>query len=102
VRGRCNQRYVLATDVIRYARLDVQQKKELKLEGGSYVQSQKKKAPRSSAEFSTLDDFLKEQGKLEEFEAIAVKEVLDWQIAKGNRPAKNRSLKLSRPPTRSD
>jgi hypothetical protein len=66
------------------------------------TKARKKKAPRSAAEFSTLDDFLKEQGKLEEFEAIAVKEVLDWQIAEGIRPAKARSLKLSRPPTRSD
>jgi hypothetical protein len=65
------------------------------------TKARKKKAPRSSDEFSTLDDFLKEQGKLEEFEAIAVKEVLDWQIAKGIRPAKARSLKLSRPPARS-
>jgi hypothetical protein len=30
---------------------------------------------------STLHDFLKEQGKLEEFQAIAIKEVLAWQIA---------------------
>jgi transcriptional regulator with XRE-family HTH domain len=29
----------------------------------------------------TLDAFLKEEGKLEEFEAVAVKEVLAWQIA---------------------
>ena len=41
----------------------------------------KKKAPRSSAEFSTLDDFLKEQGTLEEFQSIAIKEVLAWQAA---------------------
>jgi hypothetical protein len=66
------------------------------------TKTRKKKAPRSSAEFSTLDDFLKEEGKLEEFQATAIKEVLDWQIAKGIRPAKARSLKLSRPPTRSD
>jgi antitoxin HicB len=37
--------------------------------------------PRSSAKLSTLDDFLKGQGKLEEFQAIAIKEVLAWQIA---------------------
>jgi hypothetical protein len=66
------------------------------------TKARKKKAPRSLAELSTLDDFLKEEGKLEEFEAIAVKEVLDWQIAKGIRPAKARNLKLSRPLTRSD
>jgi hypothetical protein len=65
------------------------------------TKARKKKESRSTAEFSTLDDFLKEEGKLEEFEAIAVKEVLDWQIAKGIRPAKARP-KLSRPPTRSD
>jgi predicted XRE-type DNA-binding protein len=43
--------------------------------------ARKRKAPRSSAEFSTLDDFLKDEGKLEEFQAIAIKEVLAWQIA---------------------
>jgi hypothetical protein len=41
------------------------------------TKARKKKTSRSSVELSTLDDFLKEQGKLEEFEAIAVKEVLD-------------------------
>jgi hypothetical protein len=41
----------------------------------------KKKAQRSSAEFSTLDDFLKEEGKFEEFQSIAIKEVLAWQAA---------------------
>src|SRR3954465_10564988 len=40
----------------------------------------KKKAP-SPAGLSTLDDFLKDQGKLEEFQATAIKEVLAWQIA---------------------
>jgi len=41
----------------------------------------KKKTPRSAAKFSTLDDFLAEGGKLEEFEAVAIKEVLARQIA---------------------
>lgn len=41
----------------------------------------KKKSARSPAKLSTLDDFLKEEGKLEEFEAVAIKEVLAWQIA---------------------
>jgi hypothetical protein len=45
------------------------------------TKARKKKAPRSSAEFSTLDDFLKEEGKLEEFQAIAIKEVLAWLAA---------------------
>ena len=35
---------------------------------------------RSTAKFATLDDFLGEEGKREEFEAIAVKEALAWQI----------------------
>jgi hypothetical protein len=41
----------------------------------------KKKSSRSAAKLSTLDDFLKEDGKLEEFQATAIKEVLAWQIA---------------------
>jgi predicted XRE-type DNA-binding protein len=41
----------------------------------------RKKSARSSAKLATLDDFLKEEGKLEEFEAVAIKEVLAWQIA---------------------
>ena len=41
----------------------------------------KKKTTRSTEELTTLDDFLKEEGKLEEFEAVAIKEVLAWQIA---------------------
>jgi antitoxin HicB len=40
----------------------------------------KKKAVRSTAKLTTLDDFLAEEGKRDEFEAIAVKEVLAWQI----------------------
>ena len=40
----------------------------------------KRKTNRSTGELTTLDDFLMEQGKLEEFEAVAIKEVLAWQI----------------------
>jgi antitoxin HicB len=40
-----------------------------------------KKRPRRVDKLTKLDDFLKEEGKLEEFEAVAVKEVLAWQIA---------------------
>jgi hypothetical protein len=36
----------------------------------------KKKPPRSLAELSTLDDFLKEQGTFEEFQEIVIKEAL--------------------------
>lgn len=39
-----------------------------------------RKAVRSTAKLSTLDDFLTEEGKREEFEATAVKEALAWQI----------------------
>ena len=37
-------------------------------------------ALRSIEGFTSLDEFLAEEGKLEEFEAIAIKEVLAWQI----------------------
>jgi predicted XRE-type DNA-binding protein len=47
--------------------------------------ARKKKVARSTAALSTLDDFLREDGKLEEFEAIAIKEVLAWQIAEAMR-----------------
>ena len=53
---------------------------------------QKRKAVRSTAGFSTLDGFLKDQGKLEEFEATAIKEVLAWQIIEAMK-AKNISRK---------
>ena len=45
------------------------------------TKAKKKKSPRSTAELSTLDDFLKELGELEEFQVIAIKEVLAWQTA---------------------
>ncbi|OQM73454.1 Fis family transcriptional regulator [Pseudaminobacter manganicus] len=35
---------------------------------------------RSVSELSTLDSFLSDIGKLEEFQATAIKEVLAWQI----------------------
>ncbi len=41
----------------------------------------KTKTKRSTTDLTTLDDFLKHEGKLEEFEAVAIKEVLAWQIA---------------------
>jgi antitoxin HicB len=41
----------------------------------------KKKRLRGTAKLSTLDDFLAAEGKREEFEAVAIKEVLAWQIA---------------------
>ena len=39
-----------------------------------------RKRLRSADKLATLDDFLKQEGKLEEFEAVAIKEVLAWQI----------------------
>jgi len=52
----------------------------------------KKKARRSTKELTTLDEFLKSEGKLEEFEAVAVKEVLAWQISEAMK-AQNLSRK---------
>ena len=47
----------------------------------------KKTARRSAADLDTLDAFLKEEGTLEAFEAVAIKEVLAWQIAEAMREA---------------
>ncbi|MEZ5890890.1 MAG: helix-turn-helix transcriptional regulator [Xanthobacteraceae bacterium] len=52
----------------------------------------KKKTPRRVDDLTTLDKFLKDEGKLEEFEAVAVKEVLAWQIAEAMK-AQNLSRK---------
>lgn len=43
------------------------------------IKSKKKKSPRSPVKLSTLDDFLKDDGKLEEFQASAIKEVFAGQ-----------------------
>jgi hypothetical protein len=48
----------------------------------------KKKIGRSVAGLTTLDEFLKQKGKLEEFEAVAIKEVLAWQIAEAMKAQK--------------
>jgi antitoxin HicB len=40
----------------------------------------KKRIVRSAAKLATLDDFLKDEGKFEEFQATAIKEVLAWQL----------------------
>lgn len=44
------------------------------------MKKKKKIAARSAGRLTTLDSFLKEEGTLEEFEAVAIKEVLAWQI----------------------
>jgi len=41
----------------------------------------KKKTPRAARSLRSLDELLKQEGKLEEFEALAIKEVLAWQLA---------------------
>jgi ParB-like chromosome segregation protein Spo0J len=46
----------------------------------TYMATKKKVVVRSTAKLTTLDDFLGEEGRRDEFEAIAVKEVLAWQI----------------------
>ena len=52
----------------------------------------KKKTARSTKDLTTLGDFLKGEGKLEEFEAVAIKEVLAWQIGEAMK-AQNLSRK---------
>lgn len=56
------------------------------------VGMKRKKATRTTDELTTLDSFLAEEGKLEEFEAVAIKEVLAWQIAEAMK-AQNLSRK---------
>ena len=47
----------------------------------------KKLRRRSSKNFPTLDSYLAEEGKFDEFEAQAIKEVLAWQIEKAMKKA---------------
>ena len=56
------------------------------------TKSRKRKTSRAAANLSSLDGFLKEEGKLEEFQATAIKEVLAWQILEAMK-AKNISRK---------
>jgi antitoxin HicB len=41
----------------------------------------RKKTSRSPKDFTGLDTFLEEEGTRERFQAVAIKEVLAWQIA---------------------
>jgi antitoxin HicB len=43
---------------------------------------------------SSIDDFLKEQGIFEEAQALAVKEVVAWQLAEAMKISKNRMAML--------
>lgn len=54
----------------------------------SPAKTRKKRAPRSTAGLVALDGFLGTEGKREEFEAVAIKEVLAWQIAEAMREGK--------------
>jgi antitoxin HicB len=47
--------------------------------------AKKTKRPRTTGKLSTLDHFLVTEGKRGEFEAVAIKEVLAWQIAEAMR-----------------
>jgi antitoxin HicB len=49
---------------------------------GDAMTKTKKKTARSTKGFTTLDQFLDEEGTREEFQAIAIKEVLAWQLEK--------------------
>ena len=57
--------------------------------------TKKKKTARSPAKLSTLDDFLKDEGKLEEFEAVAIKEVLAWQLTEAMKAGKMSRKRLA-------
>ncbi len=48
----------------------------------------KRKAARSTAKLATLDEFLQGEGKRDEFEAVAIKEVLAWQIMEAMKASK--------------
>lgn len=45
----------------------------------------KSKTPRSTEGFATLDEFLDTEGTREAFQAVAIKEVLAWQIEQAMR-----------------
>ncbi|MBS0233787.1 MAG: XRE family transcriptional regulator [Proteobacteria bacterium] len=44
---------------------------------------------------SRLDDFLKEEGVLEEFEAAAIKRVISWQIAEAMKKRKFSKVQMA-------
>lgn len=47
-----------------------------------------RKEARSPADLATLDDLLCEDGTLEKFQAVAIKEVLAWQIERAMKEQK--------------
>jgi predicted XRE-type DNA-binding protein len=54
-----------------------------------------RRKPRRAAELSTLDDFLDAEGKREAFQAVAIKEVLAWQIEQAMKQQKLSRRKLA-------
>lgn len=58
--------------------------------------AKKKKMKRSPAKLSALDEFLKQDRKLDEFQAVAIKEVLAWQIAEAMKTKKMSRSGLAR------
>jgi predicted XRE-type DNA-binding protein len=52
-------------------------------------------APRKSADLSTLDELLDEEGTLEPFQAIAIKEVLAFQIEQAMKEQKLSRTRLA-------
>jgi antitoxin HicB len=54
---------------------------------------------RNSRHGSSIDDFLKEEGVLEQFQATAIKEVISWQLQKAMKEkklSKNKMAELMR------
>lgn len=54
-----------------------------------------KKKPRSAAGLSALDSLLAEDGTLENFQAVAIKEILAWQIEKAMKDQKISKKRLA-------
>jgi predicted XRE-type DNA-binding protein len=54
--------------------------------------SKKKRNPHHG---STIDDFLREEGVLEQFQAVAIKEVIAWQIQKAMKEKKLSKNKMA-------
>src|SRR5882757_6709377 len=50
--------------------------------------AKKPRRPRNTGKLSTLDDFVAGEGKRGEFEAVAIKEVLAWQIGEAMKASK--------------
>jgi antitoxin HicB len=52
----------------------------IQVKGSTMKGSTMKKSPRNIEDLTTLDDFLDSEGTREAFQAVAIKEVLSWQI----------------------